>query len=152
MIRRRFWLKYMFPCFIGCLTSASAQPITWTAQSPNSDMNNPANWTPNTIPGSSDNALFNSTISGVDTNPTENWAPFSVSTFNFPFNASIFNFRFNNQTLTFNGTGITGSNTTNPTITSQTLTTVLFLETSFLSLEERELLAAPSSLVQIAVY
>lgn len=79
-------------------------------------MNDPANWNPSTIPGSSDNAIFNSTISGIDTKPTENSAPLSVSTFKFSFDASIFSFSFNNQTLTFSGLGITGSHT-NPTIT-----------------------------------
>ncbi len=79
-------------------------------------MNDPANWSSNTVPGSSDDAIFNSNITGIDTNPTENLAPFSISTFNFPFNASIFNFSLNNETLTFNGAGITGFNT-NPTIT-----------------------------------
>ena len=79
-------------------------------------MNDSANWNPTTVPGSSDNAIFDSRIFGIDTNPTENSAPFSVSTFNFPSHASIFNFNFNNETLTFNGAGITGSNT-NPTIT-----------------------------------
>lgn len=79
-------------------------------------MDNPANWNPSTVPGSGDNAIFNSAIPGIATNPTESSAPFSVSTFNFPSNASLFNFNFNNQTLTFNGVGITGSNK-NPFIT-----------------------------------
>lgn len=116
MIKRHFLLKYIFPCLIGCSSPAYATSITWTAQNPNHDMNDPANWNPNTIPGSSDDAVFNSTITLINTNPTENSAPFSVSTFHFPFKASIFNFAFNNKTLTFNGVGITGSNT-NPTIT-----------------------------------
>lgn len=79
-------------------------------------MNDSANWNPNTIPESNDDAIFNSAISGIDTNPTENSLPFFVSTFNFPRKASIFNFNFNNTTLTFNGAGLTGPNT-NPTIT-----------------------------------
>jgi len=111
---------FLFQCicfgFIAYSSTAPAASITWVAQNPNNDMNDPANWNPNTIPGNSDNAIFNSNISGINTNPTENSAPFSVSTFNFPSNASIFNFNFNNRTLTFNGTGITGSHT-NPFIT-----------------------------------
>lgn len=79
-------------------------------------MNDPANWNPNTTPGTNDDAIFNSNIPNIDINPNENSAPFSISTFNFPFNASVFHFNFNNETLTFNGIGITGSHT-NPTIT-----------------------------------
>lgn len=116
MIKRHFLLKCIFPCLIGCSSSACAESITWSAQNPNNDMNDSANWNPSTVPGSSDDAIFNSTIFGIDTNPTENSAPFSVSTFNFPFKASNFNFSFNNETLTFNGAGIIGTYT-NPTIT-----------------------------------
>lgn len=116
MIKRRFLLKCIFPCLIVCASSAYGASINWVAQNPNHDMNDPANWNPSTIPGSGDDAIFNSTISGIDTHPTENSAPFSISTFNFPSEASIFNFSFNNETLTFNGVGITGSHTT-PTIT-----------------------------------
>src|SRR5690242_2487780 len=115
MINRHFLLRCIFSCFIACSSTAHATSITWVAQSPNNDMNNPGNWNPNTVPGSSDDAIFDSTIFGIATNPTDNSLPFSVSTFHFPYNASAFSFNFNNQTLTFNGTGITGSNT-NPTI------------------------------------
>ncbi len=116
MINRYFLLQCIFSGLITCFSTAHATSITWRAQSPNNDMNDPANWNPNMIPGSGDDAIFNSNISGIDTNPTENSAPFSVSTFHFPSNASLFNFHFNNKTLIFNGAGITGSNT-NPTIT-----------------------------------
>lgn len=116
MINRYFLLQCIFHCLIAFSSSTYATTITWVAQSPNNDMNDSANWNPNTIPGSVDNAIFNSNISGIDINPTENSTPFSVSTFNFPSNASIFSFNFDNETLTFNGAGITGSNT-NPTIT-----------------------------------
>jgi autotransporter-associated beta strand protein len=116
MIKHYFLLQCIFPCLIAYSSAAHAAPITWVAQSPNNDMNDSANWNPNSIPGSSDEAVFDSTLFGIDTNPTENSSPFSVSTFNFPNNASGFNFNFNNNTLTFNGTGITGSNT-NPSIT-----------------------------------
>lgn len=116
MIKRCFALKCLFPFLIAYSSTAYAEPITWVAQSPNNDMNNSTNWNPNTIPGSGDDAIFDSTIVGVDTNPTENSSSFSVSTFNFPNYASTFNFIFNNTQLTFNGIGITGSNT-NPSIT-----------------------------------
>ncbi len=113
MFNRNFWL----PCIFSCLFALNhAASITWVAEDPNNDMNDSANWNPNTVPGSSDDAIFDSTITGIDTNPTENTAPFSISTFNFLDNASIFHFNFNNTTLTFNGAGITGFNT-NPTIT-----------------------------------
>lgn len=111
MINRRFLLQCTFYCLIACASKAQATSISWVAQTPGNNMNDSINWNPSTIPGSSDDATFNSNISGIDTNPTENSAPFSVSTFNFPFNASMFNFNFNNNALTFSGAGITGSNT-----------------------------------------
>jgi|GEM_PF-1925310 autotransporter-associated beta strand protein len=116
MFNSHFFLNCIFFCLIIFSSTAYAAAISWVAQNPNNDMNNSANWNPSTIPGSSDNAIFNSNIFAIDTNPTENFSAFSVSTFNFPFNASIFDFNFNNQKLTFNGAGITGSNT-NPSIT-----------------------------------
>ncbi len=116
MINRYFSPRYIFCYLIASFSTAHAASITWVAQNPNSDMNNPTNWSSSTIPGSSDEVIFNSSISGIDTNPIESSTPFSVSTFNFPSNASVFNFNFNNETLTFNGAGITGSNT-NPLIT-----------------------------------
>lgn len=116
MIKRYFLLQLIFPCLIAYSSAAHAAQIIWVAQSPNNDMNDPANWSPSTIPGSNDEAIFDSTIFGIDTNPTENSAPFSVSTFNFLNKASVFHFNFNNNTLTFNGIGITGSRT-NPFIT-----------------------------------
>jgi len=87
MIKRYFLLRCLLPCLIACSSAAHAAPITWVAQSPNNDMNDSANWNPNTIPVSSDDAIFSSTIRGIATNPTESSAPFSVSTFNFPSNA-----------------------------------------------------------------
>jgi len=116
MTNRYFLLQCVFSCLIVGSSTVHASEITWEAQSPNNDMNDSANWSPNIVPGSSDDAIFDSTISGIDTNPTENSTPFSVSTFNFLNKASIFNFYFNNNTLTFNGIGILGSNT-NPFIT-----------------------------------
>ena len=111
MAKHHYLLKGFFTYLIACSTTANAATITWTAQSPNNDMNNPSNWTPNTIPGSGDEAVFDSTISRISTNPIENSAPFSVSVFNFANLASAFSFNFNNETLTFNGAGITGTQT-----------------------------------------
>jgi len=102
---------------IGCCFASSlhAASITWIAQSPNNDMNDAANWNPNTVPGAGDTAVFDSAVSGISTNPTESSAPFSVTAFNFPNLASPFGFTFNNQNLTFSGIGITGV-TTNTSI------------------------------------
>lgn len=116
MINRQFLSQCIFFCFIAYFNSIEAAPISWVAQSPNSNMDDPSNWSANSVPGSSDTAIFNSHIVGISANLVENTAPFSVSVFNFPFNASIFHFNFNNQSLTFNGSGLTGSNT-NPSIT-----------------------------------
>lgn len=115
MIYRRFLFPRIFFCIVICSSVANAAPITWIAQSPNNNMDNPISWSPSTVPGSGDDAIFNSKLSGLNKNPTENSSPFSVSTLNFPFNASSFTFNFNNESLTFNGAGITGSNT-NPII------------------------------------
>lgn len=94
-----------------CATAAHASSITWTASSPNSDMNTPTNWNPNTVPGSNDDAIFDSSLNRIDTNPTATSIPFSVSTFNFPHQAFPFSFHFNNTSLAFNGAGITGNHT-----------------------------------------
>lgn len=116
VFNRYFLLPCIFSCLFGGSDTAHAASITWAAQSPNNDMNNPTNWNPATVPGSSDNAIFDNNIFRIDTNPTANSVPFSASTFNFPHKASIFHFAFNNATLTFNGAGLTGAKT-NPTIT-----------------------------------
>ena len=107
----RFFFTGIYIYFIACATTAHAEAIMWTAQSPNNDMNNSTNWSPNIVPGNSDEAIFDSTISGIDATPTETSTPFSISTFNFPNSASLFSFAFDNQTLTFNGAGITGNQT-----------------------------------------
>lgn len=92
-----------------------AAPITWIAQSPNNNMDDSANWNPSTVPGSGDTAVFNSSLFGISTNPTENSAPFSVTAFNFPNLAAPFLFTFNNERLAFSGSGITGAHK-NPSI------------------------------------
>lgn len=93
-------------------SAANAASISWEAQGANDNINNPINWNPNTVPGSNDQAVFDSLIFGINTSPTESSAPFSVSSFHFLNSASAFNFNFNNQTLTFHGAGITGFQTT----------------------------------------
>ena len=88
--------------------------ITWTGTN-NFEMNTTSNWSPAAIPGSLDDAIFDSTVSGVAATPTESVDTFSVSTLNFPHSASFFTLNFNNQTLELNGSGITG-NQTNTTL------------------------------------
>ncbi len=106
MLNRHFLLQ-----FILITGSVCADPITWTAEN-SSDMNNPSNWNPSTVPGSGDAAIFNSRIHHINFNPSLNSAAFSLESFNFPFNASRFTFDFNNSSLNFTGAGILG----NPTL------------------------------------
>lgn len=110
-ISRRFIFKGSLTFFAVCLTAAHAAPITWVAQNPNNDMNDPASWNPSTVPGSTDTAVFDSTLSGISFTPTSTATPFTVSSFQFINQASPFNFHFNNSPLEFDGTGIIGSQT-----------------------------------------
>lgn len=110
MSRRHFLLKGIFTYLITLSTTANASSITWIAPSPAEDMNAPENWSPSTVPGSGDVAIFDSSIPNIDTTPTSD-SPFSASSFNFPRTASIFNFAFNNASLAFYGAGLTGANT-----------------------------------------
>lgn len=103
---KRIAFVYMMTCFAFV---AEAAPITWIAVDPNNDMEDPANWSTNSVPGSGDQAIFISAAPNVALNPTDSTAPFSVSSFHFLFDAFPFTFHFNNQTLTFNGDGITGN-------------------------------------------
>jgi autotransporter-associated beta strand protein len=96
---------------LACFVRSHAAPITWIGVDPNNDMESPANWSRGTVPGSGDEAIFNSSIPNIALDPTEGSAPFSVSSFNFILDALSFNFQFNNQTLTFIGEGITGAMT-----------------------------------------
>jgi autotransporter-associated beta strand protein len=101
--RHHFFFKGVF--FI--LSSAAfADPIIWFAESPANDMNDSDNWNPDNVPVSTDDAIFDSSIPGVSTNPTESFSPFSVLSFQFPTQAPVFHIQFNNQTLNFTGTGI----------------------------------------------
>lgn len=92
-------------------TPLIASSITWIAESPANDMNTPTNWSPNVVPGTGDNAIFDSAISNVDKNPTEQSADFSVSTIEFTNNASPFTIFIDNNQLRFSGLGITGAKT-----------------------------------------
>lgn len=103
----RSWLMILLTGTSSCLASN----ITWIAQTPDNDMEDSSNWNPASVPGSGDNAIFNSTLPNISLNPTDSTAPFSVANFQFTSQASPFTFTFNNQQLTFAGTGITGSNT-----------------------------------------
>lgn len=91
--------------------SATTVPNTWIAQTPNNDMNSPTNWSQDSVPGINDDAIFDSSRFNVDTNPLEQTADFSVSTFQFPHEAAPFTFTFDNQSLAFVGAGITGNRT-----------------------------------------
>lgn len=105
--------RYKSPFLISfalCSGYLNAAPITWIATSSN-DLNTASNWSPSTVPGTADTAVFDSTVPNVSTDPTDSSAPFSISTLNFPHLASPFTFAFNNQTLSFSGAGITGAQT-----------------------------------------
>lgn len=105
--------NFCIALFLGSYVHAAT--ITWIALDPSNDMEDAANWSPNVVPGSGDVAVFDSSLSGVVTNPTESSNTFSVSAFNFPTLASPFLFTFNNQSLAFSGLGITGAHT-NPSL------------------------------------
>lgn len=96
---------------VACWTAAEATPITWVAIDPSNDMEDSGNWDPTTVPGSGNEAIFDSSILNIAFNPTESTNPFSVLDFNFLHNANPFVFFFNNQTLTFYGDGIIGNRT-----------------------------------------
>ena len=74
--------------------------ITWTGTN-NFEMNTTSNWSPAAIPGSLDDAIFDSTVSGVAATPTESVDTFSVSTLNFPHSASFFTLNFKFTILAF---------------------------------------------------
>lgn len=111
MTTRHFIFKGIFIYLVTLSSGANASSITWIAQSPLDDMNVPGNWNPSVIPGSGDDAIFDSSIPGIDINPTITSASFTVSNFNFTHSASLFSFTFNNSNLIFTGSGITGANT-----------------------------------------
>lgn len=111
MPRLQYSLKSISAYLILGALPVCAEDITWTARSSQHDMNNPVSWSSGSVPGSGDNAIFDSDLRNINTSPTLDSAPFSVSTFHFPNNASLFDFYANNQTLSFMGVGFTGNRT-----------------------------------------
>lgn len=110
--------KELLLLIVGMIICApvEAAPITWVAQGSN-DMEMTSNWNPNTVPTVGDDAIFDSTFPGVNTNPLEQTLDFSCASFQFPQSASLFNITIANHQLIFNGAGIVG-NQTNTTINS----------------------------------
>ncbi len=86
----------------------------WMSTS-STDLNTASNWSALSVPGSSTDAVFDSSVINVIKDPMAT-ADFSVSTFDFPNDAASFNFTFTDCTLSFSGAGITGY--TNATITA----------------------------------
>lgn len=91
-------------------TQIYAVPITWISQS-STDLNLGSNWNPATVPLAGDNAIFDSTIPGIITNPVGAGADFTCSNFQFPFEAFPFNITIEKRQLIFDGVGIIGNNT-----------------------------------------
>lgn len=91
-------------------TQIYAAPITWIAQSSN-DLNLPSNWNPATVPTTGDDAIFDSTIPGIITNPVGQGVDFSCSNFQFLVDAFPFDIIIQNRQLIFDGFGIIGTNT-----------------------------------------
>ena len=105
-----------FVVFSISLIDLSASTILWNGVESNQDMNVTGNWVPNTVPGISDQADFDSTVTNINTTPTDS-NNFTVDTLNFVNRASPFSFTFNGCTLNLDGGGITGTET-NTTITA----------------------------------
>lgn len=94
----------------GIHTQTYAAPITWISTS-STDLNLPGNWSPATVPTTGDNAIFDSTIPGIVTNPAGQGVDFTCSNFQFPVDAFPFNITINDKQLIFDGLGIIGNNT-----------------------------------------
>lgn len=115
-MNNRHIFKIVTACLVAISIPTHAAPIKWIAETPNKDIDDRLNWDPNTaVPSSADDAIFDSAIPHIETNPTENSAPFTVSNFIFKHNPSVFMFDFNNQTLAFSDVGIIPG-TANPII------------------------------------
>lgn len=95
-----------------CLHAAN---VTWVAPKSDNDMEEPSNWSSNSVPGSGDVAIFDNSLGGISKSPTESSTSFFISSFNFNHRASPFQITFSNQSLVFSGIGITG-NQTNTTL------------------------------------
>ncbi len=94
--------------FVSAPTAAAT--VSWSGTGSN-DMENAANWSPGSVPGLADTAVFNSTLSGINLTPADQNLIFDVSAFHFANAASPFTISIENQPLTFTGAGITGANT-----------------------------------------
>lgn len=108
--------KYIAGIVAGALVQGAlfGSTITWVGpQAGNHDMNDSSNWDPGSVPGSSDTAVFDSTIPGVAKNPvdTAQSFPFNVGEIEFAAAASPFTLSFEQTGLYFQGSGITGTNT-----------------------------------------
>lgn len=91
--------------------SAVMPTSTWIAESPENNMQTPANWSPSGFPLGARQVLFDSSIENVDLNPTLSDDFFSVCSINFPNVAALFTIYFNNNEVALNGLGITGPET-----------------------------------------
>lgn len=90
---------------------ASPSLISWIAEGPENNMDTPTNWSPNTVPGGGNTAVFDSTLSNINKTPTEQNADFSVCAIQFLNQASPFVLTFENHALFLEGQGIIGTNT-----------------------------------------
>lgn len=100
--------KWMYVFALLGLRPIFASQITWDAISPANDLNTAANWSPATVPGPGVDALFDSSIAGIDLTPTAT-GNFTADSFTFNNSAQAFTFHFNNCGLTFTGFGIQGA-------------------------------------------
>lgn len=87
-----------------------ADTANWTAVG-SDDLQNPANWSTNTVPGPTDNASFDSTLLNINTNPTSTGTPFEIFNLQFINTAFPFTFHINNTSLILHGQGIVGPQT-----------------------------------------
>ena len=104
---RRAGLLGLLPLICLALRSALAGSATWNLNPINENWNNPANWTPNTVPnGPNDVATFGvSTITAVSLA-----SPVELNSVILNSGASAFTFSiFGGSTLTISGTGITNN-------------------------------------------
>jgi len=98
-------------CLLGATSSLKATdtPYTWEATTPGSNLAVAGNWSPSGGPPvSTDDAIFDSTITDIDTRPVTS-TNFDVLTLTFANEASPFDLTFTNCTLTITGSGIVGT-------------------------------------------
>src|SRR5690242_18349898 len=104
-MKRPFPIIYIFSLLIAAHSFAAS--ATWNLNPVDNDWNNPANWTPNTVPnGPNDVATFeasNQTAVIISSSTEVNELIFSPGASGFTINVSA------GQTFTVSGTGITNS-------------------------------------------